>query len=160
MEEHDRPLAKRSKLVVRELADETLVYDVEGHSAHCLNRTAALVWELCDGRNTISRIAGRMGERLSARVPEEMVGEVVRLALEQLADRGLLEPGDSLPGPAVNLVSRRALMRRLGLAAVVALPLVTSVISPTPSMAQSPCDETSCPPGTTCQAGICEPDGV
>jgi hypothetical protein len=156
MAEHFRPLAKRSKLVVRELADETLVYDVEGHRAHCLNRTAALVWELCDGRNTVSGIAGQMGERLSARVPEE----VVRLALEQLADRGLLAPGDFQPAPPVNLVSRRAMMRRLGLAAAVALPLVTSVISPTPVMAQSPCNETSCPPGTTCQAGVCEPDGV
>jgi len=156
MTEHDTPRAMRSKLVVRELADETLVYDVRGHRAHCLNRTAALAWELCDGRNTVSRIAERMGERLSARVPDE----VVRLALDQLADRGLLAPGDFSPAPTANLVSRRALMRRLGLAASVALPLVTSIISPTPVMAQSPCTETSCPPGTTCQAGVCEPEGV
>jgi hypothetical protein len=156
MAEHYVPRARRSKLVVRELADETLVYDVEGHRAHCLNRTAALVWELCDGESTVSRIAEGMGERLSARVPEE----VVRLALEQLADRGLLAPDEFRPAPAANAVSRRALMRRLGLAAAVALPLVTSIISPTPVMAQSPCTETSCPPGTTCQAGVCEPDGV
>ena len=141
--------------MVRELADETLVYDLEGHRAHCLNRTAALVWKLCDGENTVSRIAEKMGERLSARVP----GEVVRLALDQLADRGLLTPCDVRP-PEANSVSRRAMMRRLGLAAAVALPLVTSIISPTPVMAQSPCTETSCPPGTTCQAGVCEPDGV
>lgn len=156
MAEHYTPRAKRTKLVVRELADETLVYDVEGHRAHCLNRTAALVWGLCDGEHTVSRIAERVGERLSARVPEE----VVRLALEQLDDRGLLAPCDARPAPSSNLVSRRAMVRRLGLAAAVALPLVTSVISPTPVMAQSPCNETSCPPGTTCQAGVCEPDGV
>lgn len=156
MAEHYRPRAKRSKLVVRALADETLVYEVEGHRAHCLNRTAALVWALCDGENTVARIAEKVGERLSARVPEE----VVRLALEQLNDRGLLAPGDVQPAPALNLVSRRTMMRRLGLAAAVALPLVTSIISPTPVMAQSPCNETSCPPGTTCQAGVCEPEGA
>lgn len=155
MVEHYMPHARRSKLVVRELADETLVYDVEGHRAHCLNPTAALVWGLCDGENTVSRIAEKVGERLSARVPDELV----RLALDQLADRGLLAPGDARPA-AANPVSRRAMMRRLGLAAAVALPLVTSIISPTPVMAQSPCTETSCPPGTTCQAGVCEPDGV
>ncbi|HEY0172654.1 MAG TPA: PqqD family protein [Pyrinomonadaceae bacterium] len=155
MAEHYMPHARRSKLVVRELADETLVYDVEGHRAHCLNPTAALVWGLCDGENTVSRIAEKMGERLSARVPDELV----RLALDQLADRGLLAPGDPRPAMA-NPVSRRAMIRRLGLAAAVALPLVTSIISPTPAMAQSPCNETSCPPGTTCQAGVCEPDGV
>ena len=142
--------------MVRELADETLVYDVEGHRAHCLNRTAALAWKLCDGENTVSRIAEQMGERLSARVPDE----VVRLALDQLADRGLLAPCEVRPAPAANAVSRRAMMRRLGLAAAVALPLVTSIISPTPVLAQSPCDETSCPPGTTCQAGVCEPEGA
>ena len=155
MAEHYTPRAKRSKLVVRVLADETLVYDVEGHRAHCLNRTAALVWNLCDGENTVARIAEKVGERLSARVPEEMV----RLALEQLTDRGLLAPGDASP-LTTNPVSRRTMMRRLGLVAAVALPLVTSIISPTPVMAQSPCNETSCPPGTTCQAGVCEPDGV
>lgn len=156
MAEHDRPRARRSKLVVRELADETLVYDLEEHRAHCLNRTAALAWELCDGRNTVSLIAVKMSERLSTRVPDELV----RLALDQLADRGLLAPDRVHPVPAANLVSRRVLMRRLGLAAAVALPLVTSIISPTPVMAQSPCTETSCPPGTTCQAGVCEPEGV
>ncbi|HEX8149746.1 MAG TPA: PqqD family protein [Pyrinomonadaceae bacterium] len=156
MTEHYVPHARRSKLVVRELADETLVYDVEGHRAHCLNRTAALAWKLCDGENTVSRIAEKMGERLSARVPDE----VVRLALDQLADRGLLAPCDVRPAAAANAVSRRAMMRRLGLAAAFTLPLVTSIISPTPVMAQSPCNETSCPPGTTCQAGVCEPDGV
>lgn len=156
MAEHYMPQARSSKLVVRELADETLVYDLEGHRAHCLNRTASLAWELCDGRNTVSRIAEKMGARLSARVPDE----VVRLALDQLADRGLLAPDNVHPVPSANLVSRRRMMRRLGLAAAVALPLVTSIISPTPVMAQSPCTETSCPPGTTCQAGICEPEGL
>ena len=156
MAEHYTPHARRSNLVVRELIDETLVYDVEGHRAHCLNRTAALVWGLCDGETTVSRIAEKMGERLSARVPEA----VVQLALDQLADRGLLASVDICPTPAANHVSRRAMMRRLGLAAAVALPLVTSIISPTPVMAQSPCNETSCPPGTTCQAGVCEPEGV
>ena len=155
MAEHYMPQARSAKLVVRELLDETLVYELDGHRAHCLNRTAALVWELSDGENTVSRIAEKMGERLSARVPDE----VVRLALDQLADRGLLAPGGARPATA-NPVSRRAMMRRLGLAAAVALPLVTSVISPTPVMAQSPCTETSCPPGTTCQAGVCEPEGV
>lgn len=156
MAEHYTPRARRSKLVVRELADETLVYDLEGHRAHCLNRAAALVWKLCDGRSTVSRIAEKMCDRLSARVTDE----AVRLALEQLADRNLLAPNKMHPAPVPNLVSRRAMMQRLGLAAAVALPLVTSIISPTPVMAQSPCTETSCPPGTTCQAGVCEPEGV
>ena len=38
------PRARQDELVVEELQDETLVYDLERHKARCLNRTAALVW--------------------------------------------------------------------------------------------------------------------
>lgn len=31
------PLARREELVVPELADEVLVYDLRQHKAHCLN---------------------------------------------------------------------------------------------------------------------------
>ena len=38
------PRARQDELVVEELQDETLVYDLKRHKARCLNRTAALVW--------------------------------------------------------------------------------------------------------------------
>ena len=34
------------------------VYDVDGQKAHCLNRTAAFVWQRCDGTRTVAQIAG------------------------------------------------------------------------------------------------------
>ncbi|MDT7777713.1 MAG: hypothetical protein QOC99_225 [Acidobacteriota bacterium] len=154
MSEPYLPTARKSKLVVRELADEILVYDADGHRAHCLNRTAALVWKHCDGRTPASGIAERVAEELSFAVSEE----VVWLALDQLAEFDLLMSAAVARSPVSNLISRRKMIRRLGIAAAVALPLITSIVSPTPAQAQSPCTETSCPPGTTCQAGICEPD--
>ena len=45
------PHARTDNLVIRELDDETLVYDMERDEAHCLNQTAALVWKQCDGKN-------------------------------------------------------------------------------------------------------------
>ncbi|MDQ5844969.1 MAG: PqqD family protein, partial [Acidobacteriota bacterium] len=51
------PLARQSSLIVKELEDETLVYDQETDQAHCLNETAALVWKNCDGRNSVNEIA-------------------------------------------------------------------------------------------------------
>ena len=39
------PRARQDELVVEELPDETLVYDLKRHKARCLNRTAALVWQ-------------------------------------------------------------------------------------------------------------------
>ena len=155
MSERYLPAARTSRLVVRELAEETLVYDEERHRAHCLNRTAALVWKHCDGKTPVSRIAERVGRQLSSPVAED----VVLLALDQLAEFDLVAPSEARRG-AADLISRRGMIRRLSLAAAVALPLVTSIVSPTPAQAQSPCNETSCPPGTTCQAGVCEPDGA
>ena len=51
------PRARQEELVVEELPDETLVYDLKRHKAHCLNRAAALVWQHCDGRTTSSDMA-------------------------------------------------------------------------------------------------------
>src|SRR4051812_9031813 len=100
------PAARTSKLLVRELADETLVYDQDGHRAHCLNPTAALVWRLCDGKPPAPRIAERVGESLSAAVHEEVVWR----ALEQLAEYDLLAPGAAC-APAPKLISRRRMIR-------------------------------------------------
>ena len=149
------PAARKSKLLVRELAEEVLVYDEESHRAHCLNPTAALVWEHCDGKTPVAGIAGRVGRQLSTRVAEEVVWS----ALEQLAESGLLAPRETSHGggAAGRPVSRRRMIRGLGLAAAVSLPLVTSIVAPTPAQAQSPCTETSCPPGTSCNGSVCEP---
>lgn len=156
MSERYLPNARSAGLLVRELADEVLVYDAGRHRAHCLNRTAALVWRSCDGRTPISAIAERVSRRLSAPVAED----VVWLALDQLAESDLLSTADAAPRPAPpGRVSRRVMLRRLGAAAAVALPLVTSVASPTPAQAQSSAlcnDDTECPEGQECVGGICE----
>jgi hypothetical protein len=39
------PRVRKKNLIIDELADEVLVYDLDRHKAHCLNRTAALVWK-------------------------------------------------------------------------------------------------------------------
>ena len=38
------PVRRAEGLIVQEVAEETVVYDQKGHRAHCLNKTAALVW--------------------------------------------------------------------------------------------------------------------
>ncbi len=49
------PRARQDELVVEELSDETLVYDLKRHKANCLNRTAALVWQDCDGQTSVAQ---------------------------------------------------------------------------------------------------------
>lgn len=159
MSEQYLPSARRSKLLVRELAEEVLVYDEETHRAHCLNRTAALVWKHCDGKTPVSLIADRVGKQLSSKASDNLIW----LALDQLAEFGLLTAGAPRQ-VAPDSISRRKMLRRLGLAAAVALPLVTSIVSPTAAQAQScgtPCTEdTQCPDGQGCVGGCCEPNVI
>jgi hypothetical protein len=118
------PKARQEKLTVRELASETLVYDHERNKAHCLNRAAVLVWRHCDGQTSLADLARMLHDRLHVCEAEAMV----RLALEQLSRRHLLEePVLPLTGPA--RLSRRDLLKQLA-AAAVALPLVMTLTAP------------------------------
>ena len=117
----------RKDCLSRKLDDELLIYDPQRHEGHCLNSTAAAVWKLCDGKNSPLKIAGIVSRQLSARVDEP----IVRLALERLADVHLLVE----PVMPVDLPSRRVAIRRIGIAAAVALPLITSIVAPIPAHA-------------------------
>ena len=145
---HLSPTARKEGLVVEELPDEVLVYDVNRHNAHCLNQSAALVWKHCDGRNTIEDLT-RILQRESKTPVDD---EVARLALEQLGKAHLLQE----PIGGTKGVSRREAMRRLGLAAAVTLPLVTSIVAPTPAQAAT-CLPALAPCGSPaeCCSGVC-----
>jgi len=136
-----KPLARREGLVVRDLPDETIVYDRKRHQAHCLNRMAALVFRHADGTRSAAEIATLLAEG----TPREREA-VVALALEQLSQACLLD------GPApVPATARRAVLRHVGLGAALLVPAIASVIAPTPAEAAT-C-VTSCvgqPNGTPC----------
>lgn len=119
-----KPRAREAGLVVQELEDETLVYDLERHKAHCLTATAAAIWRLCDGKRDQPALARQVEKRLGLSAS----AEVVELALRDLGRAHLLER----PLPDRGM-SRRQLMARLG--GAVALPLVASIVSPTAAQA-------------------------
>jgi hypothetical protein len=153
MSELSNPLARRDGLVINELPEELVIYDTESHKAHCLNRTAALVWKRCDGKTSPAKIAQLLERELKAPVNEDLV----LYALEQLGKDQLLTERFMRPVPGAQL-SRRELVRRLGLAAVVAVPLITTMVAPTPVQAASNCvdcgGQPCCLPAT-CNSGIC-----
>jgi len=144
-----KPLARKDGLVIKELPDEVLVYDLDSDHAHCLNQTAAFVWQHCDGRNTTKQIARKLGQQFDCSVDEK----IVWLALDRLARNHLLET-QPVPPQKIQGMNRRAVVRALGLAAV---PVVTSIVAPTPAQtgsclhAMSPCST-----GTQCCSGICD----
>ena len=129
MKERQFPRA-RVDCLWQDFYGEVLIYDPQRHLGHCLNSTAAAVLKLCDGSNSSSQIARTLSQQLSAPVDET----VVLLALDHLADAHLLVEAAM---PAVVSPTRRVAIRRIGIAAAIALPLVTSIVAPTPAHAAS-----------------------
>lgn len=128
------PQAREDGLLVQELPDETLVYDLTRHRAHCLNRTAAVVWRHCDGQTTVEEMARLLQNELN--IPAGV--EVVWLALDRLRRAHLLRQWMTPPA-GVARCSRREVMRKLGLVGGLSLllPAVVSIIAPTAAEAVS-----------------------
>jgi Coenzyme PQQ synthesis protein D (PqqD) len=130
----NNPLAVRSNIFAENLADETILYDKTRHKAHSLNKTVTMVWESADGKKSVSEIAGILQRELG--IPEDR--GVVLLALEELQSAGLVEfQAELIESP--ERPSRREVARRLVLAGASAalVPVVASVLAPTPARASS-----------------------
>jgi hypothetical protein len=125
------PQARKDSLIIKEVNDETLVYDLNNDKAHCLNLTAAVVWKNCDGKNTVGDLHKLMEKNAGSPVPEE----VVWLALDQLQQFQLLTTPIKQPNHLSSL-SRRQMIRLVGTAAIAA-PVIFSIVAPRSAEAQS-----------------------
>jgi len=132
------PVARKEGLVIQEMPEEVLVYDLDTNKAHCLNQTAAFVWKSCDGRNSVADITKLVGDDSGNAVPEDLVW----LAIDQLSEKNLL--ANNLKAD-FNGTTRREVIKKIGLAAVIGLPLVASLTAPTSVLAATSC---TCPSGT------------
>ncbi len=112
------PQARSEQLVIRQLADETIVYDTRVHSAACLNELAQKVWALCDGNRDLDDIVDACDGANAA---------IVSQALSKLSKADLLE----VPFEAASGTSRRGMMGQMagaGLAAAVTVMTVPTAV--------------------------------
>jgi hypothetical protein len=145
------PRARSEALVVEVLPDEVLIYDQLTDRAHCLNRTAALVWRAADGEKTV----GDIGRILNRELGIDRADDVVLATLEKLAAARLLDD----PPRLERRISRRELGRRMAAgAALAAIPAVLTIGAPSAVSAAS-CvpmngccsNKTDCCPGLNCE---------
>ena len=151
------PLARTNGLVVQDVPNEVLVFDMETNEAHCLNETAAMVWKYCDGKTSVPQIAEILGENKGSGVNDDLVW----LAIDQLNEHKLLEK-EVMTKFAGQ--SRREVLRKIGLASMIALPIIASMAAPRSVLAAvscacttpgdcstQPCPSTvNCNPSSTC----------
>ncbi|HMT08187.1 MAG TPA: PqqD family protein [Pyrinomonadaceae bacterium] len=159
MNNAQNPIARDNGLVVQEMDNEVLVYDLDSNKAHCLNDSAAFVWRSCDGTNSVADIVKEFEKNSKGKVSEDFVW----LAIDQLNENGLLTSGVTKPFAGQ---SRREVLKKIGLASLVALPVVASLVTPQSAMAAGSC---ACPAGnpapcaalTPCpNTANCNPGGV
>lgn len=147
------PQARKSGLIVKEVDGEVLIYDQKRSKAHCLNPTAAKVWQYCDGETSLAAACNSLSRDLDTYISEDLV----RYAVDQFKADNLLEIDSAMPAFMIPGLNRREMVRTLGLAAAVAIPVVTSIIAPTPAQAAT-CTGTGtgCTDGTTCCSTVCD----
>ncbi len=121
------PIARQNGLVVQEMLDEVLVYDLDTNRAHCLNLSAGFIWKACDGKNSIGDIVRHFEQDGNGKVTEDFVW----LAIDQLSENGLLS---TAVRPRFARQSRRQALKRIGLLSAVALPVIASIVAPPRSL--------------------------
>lgn len=154
------PIARVEKLVVQEMENETLVYDLKTDKAHHLNKTMSVVWQKCDGKTSFDEVAKSLSKELDANIENDFV----LLALQELEKSNLIESSSDESNR--EIISRRKVLLNYALPAVAA-PLVMSLVSPVSAQTasciaqESACDPPTVPgccPGLNCTGfeGTCE----
>ncbi len=118
----------RSRTVATEVVGDGLgVFDREQKQSYVLNATSALVFQHCDGQTTPRQLTEILRRKLN--VPPAEADQLVRLALGELQEAGLLQSGGTpLPPPAATYSRREALtsFAALGLSLTL-MPMVARV---------------------------------
>jgi len=127
------PFLRTNQLVVNELPNELLIYDLEKNKAFCLNETARLIMDECNGIKPIDEAVESLNRKLKSKLSEEMVWMVI----EQFQKSNFLQGDYQIPIQTSKISRRKILQAAAALG--IALPIVTSLVAPTAIHAQSAC---------------------
>ena len=119
------PKARTTDIVVQDLGKEILLYDLITHKAFNLNETSSVVYQACNGRTSFEELKSKY----------KFTDDSIYLALDDFRKNNLIEDGDFV-SPFAGM-SRREAIRKVGLASMTALPVISSLAAPTAAMAQS-----------------------
>lgn len=128
------PTARNADLVVQEADSEVLVYDLVSNKAHYLNETSAMIWQSCNGKNSVGQISAVVSNKTGFAVSDDLIW----MALNDLSKSKLLENKVEMPAE-VSGMSRRDMVKKVGLRTMIALPVIASLVAPMAIHANSAC---------------------
>ena len=141
------PKSREKDIVVQRSNDEVLIYDLRSNKALCLNETSSIVWDACDG----NRDRDEIRNFVSAKLGKEVNGDLIWLALDQLKKEELISSDAEIETKFEGL-SRREVIRKIGIGSMIALPVIASMVAPQAAYAISVCPTTN-PPGCPTTGG-------
>lgn len=109
-------------VIIERCGSEMVVFVPATNEAHSLNRTASVIFDLCDGVTTPAQMVAALQD---VGLPADTA--IVNLALAELSEASLVVVDDQRQQLGV---SRRTVIRRLGLsaAAIAMLPVVETIL--------------------------------
>lgn len=120
------PPSKTENVVVQNLESELLIYDLVTNKVFCLNETSAIIYQACDGKTSFDELKNK----------HNLTDEIIFLALDLLKKENLLEENFVSPLQGMN---RRKVVKIIGKTSLIAIPIISSLMAPSPAMAASTC---------------------
>ena len=85
----DNRMVQAENIIWRRIGDDLVIIKDDGLATHVLNKTAAHIWELCDGKRGIDEIAASLCECYDVS-PEEALADT-KETIENLTKAGILK---------------------------------------------------------------------
>lgn len=133
------PKSRSESLLTQDAKDETLIYDLTNNRALCLNQTASAIWFECNGKKNINEIIKTIKEKHNIDSNEELI----TLTLHELNQNDLLIKTDQLQQISETF-NRREMLKKIGYTTAFALPVITSLVAPMATQAQSQPQQAFC----------------
>ena len=89
-------ISQVDSVIWRRIEDDIVVISEDGLTTHILNKTAAFIWELCDGKNGIDNIVASVLEKFE--VPEEEAKADTSEIIGKLLQLGILKQDGETAG--------------------------------------------------------------
>lgn len=134
------PKVRTENLLEQHLKGEILIYDLSASKAFNLNETLSVVYQACGRDMTFGELKRE----------SKFTDDFIYLALDELKRNDLLAEDYRSPFESLN---RRDVIRKVGLASVFALPIVTGLIAPKAVSASSTCPTCADNRPATCRFG-------
>lgn len=137
------PLTRTQNIIVKNVGKELLVYDLSTNIIYRLNETSAIIYCACNGKTTFEDLISK----------NKFTEELIYFSLQELQKENLVQGADLT---YFGALSRREVIRKVGLATLLALPVISSMLAPSSTQAQSnSCYGQSCKFNSWTQSDCC-----